>query len=101
MLNSAVIIGKISDISNSYINERGLKETRVVIKVERSKYVTDHQIIHDYIPVVINEGNANMLNDYCTIGTLIAVKGRLDVDDINDFKLVCEKLSFIENHIED
>ncbi|MDD3808742.1 MAG: single-stranded DNA-binding protein [Erysipelotrichaceae bacterium] len=99
MLNSAVIVGKISDISKSYTNERGLKETRVIIKVERSKYVTDHQTIYDHIPVVINEGNASMLNDYCTIGTMIAVKGRLGVDDICNFKLVCEKISFVENHI--
>ena len=100
MLNSTVIIGKIDEISPSYFNKKGNKESRIMIKVERSKFITDNEIVFDYIPVVINEGITSMLSDYCTIGTLIAIKGRLDNDPITDFKLICEKVSFIENHIE-
>ncbi len=100
MLNSTVVVGKIDEIFNSRVNDFGIKETRIMIKVERSKYVTDHQVIFDYIPVVLNEGNANMLNDYCTIGSMIAIKGRLDNDETHGFKLVCEKVSFVENYIE-
>lgn len=100
MLNTAIIVGKIDEISNEYLNKNGNKETRVTIKVERSKFITEHQSEFDYIPVVINEGNASMLNDYCTIGSMIAIKGRFDIDMANDFKLICEKISFVENHIE-
>lgn len=93
MLNNFVIVGKITKIENKEI-ENGANKTIATLAVSRSFKNIDGEYETDLIPCLLFGGVAEATKEYCKIGDLVAIKGRIQTNN-NKIELIAERLSFL------
>lgn len=94
MLNQVIIVGRISElirISDDYIN--------MIISVPQSFKNKDGEYGVDLIDCKLIGNITNTTNDYCKIGNVVGIKGRLKINnDKNNnriIEVIAEKVSFL------
>lgn len=99
MLNQVVIVGRLKEIIK--VDENKLD---IVVYVPRSFKNKDEEYDVDLIDCEVIGGIANNINEYCDIGNIVGVKGRLKVDYYNKddksikiMKVYAEKISLLSN----
>ena len=86
MINNVMLVGRVVEIS-----EDG---TIVNISVKRLYKNKNGEYDNDIIPCKILNGMVDNILNYCVIGDLIGVKGRIEVAD-KDIFIISDKITFI------
>lgn len=95
MLNQTVIIGRlVSNPEITQVEERSLCNIQIAVprnyKNDKGEYETD------FVPVMVWDGIATNLNEYCHKGDLVGVKGRIEMKD-NQIIIIAEKITFLSS----
>lgn len=88
MVNQTVIIGRIMEI-NSDTNE-------MLIKVPRSYKNDKGTYDEDIIPTVVSSNIMDNVKEYCKVGDLVGIKGRLESKDMR-LSVIGEKITFLSS----
>lgn len=95
MLNSIMLVGKVLNEITIKSDENGEKYANIIIDINNK----DNN--HYKIPVKVSGKLADTLNEYCTTGNMVGIKGYMKntIDDIDKLKIeiVAEKISFLTN----
>ena len=92
MLNNSMLVGRIKEIGSN--EEDGVAS--ITIAVPRSYKNANGEYDVDSIPCLLFKGVSQPVTEYCKVGDLIGVKGRLQMKD-NFMQLVAEKVSFLQS----
>lgn len=95
MLNQIVLVGKVVEEIKTTENQ-----STIVISVLRSFKNEEGLYESDNIPVVLYNGIAQNAAEYCNKGTLIGIKGRIQMID-NNITIIAEKITFLSSKKED
>ena len=98
MLNQTVTVGRISNIESEKETNKGM----VTLAVPRSFKNADGEYDTDFIPCVLYNGIAKNVLEYCKVGDLVGINGRIQTreieqeDDVIKFvEVVAEKVTFL------
>lgn len=97
MLNHVVVIGKVYSMPIEKKDKKGSREISFILQVERPFTESDGSYVFDYVKVCPWKGIAEQMKELCTVGSIVAVKGRFQCAsvDARDIKLIAEHISFI------
>ena len=80
MINTVMLVGRLVQDPEIIERENGSKVSRVTLAVNR-KFKSSDGIYHtDFIDCVVWNNFAKNVNDYCSKGDLIGIRGRIQVD---------------------
>ena len=106
MLNNVTLIGKIAELPITEKEESGIRKTTIILEVERPFRESDGEYLADKFQVRLWKGIAEQVDELCTVGSIIGLKGRLEasvtiVDEKVDYSyyIIAEKLSFLSTRI--
>ena len=87
MLNQAILVGRVKE----------LHEGEITIAVSKAYKNAEGEYDTDIIKIVL-EGNLNSsVNDYCSIGDIVGVKGRIESLSNDGLVIKAEKISFLSS----
>lgn len=95
MLNQVVLVGKAVEEIKTTENQ-----ATIVIAVSRSFKNEEGLYESDNIPVVLYNGIMQNAKEYCNKGTLIGIKGRIQMID-NSITIIAERITFLSSKKED
>ena len=84
MLNNVILVGRLTDNPKLEELEDGKKVTTVVLAVNRNFKNADGVYDTDFIRCVLWNSVASTTTDYCKVGDVIGVKGRLQTSKYED-----------------
>lgn len=103
MLNNVVIVGKIYQIP---VKNKTIYNNELIVEVERSYLNVDGFYDVDYFECVLWDGISKNLIDYCKVGDIVTIKGRLQSDHIKEDELkikamiiVAERVVFLQKNV--
>ena len=105
MLNQAVLVGRIVQTPELRETESGKKIARVTLAVPRSFKNSNGEYETDFISCVMWKGVAESTVEYCKMGDLVGVKGRIQSRKIETdeehkrqlVEVVAEKVTFLSS----
>ena len=81
MINMVMLVGRLVQDPEIFEHENGKKVLRVTLAVNR-KFKSSDGVYHtDFIDCVLWNGMAKNVNEYCSKGDLIGIRGRIQVDN--------------------
>lgn len=102
MLNNVTLIGRLTHHPQIKLLDDGKKVLDVQIAVQRSFKNMDGIYETDFITVTLWQGLAENLNTFCTKGTLVLIRGRLQVrhvkyddKDYRTLELIGERVIYL------
>ena len=96
MLNQVVIIGRIVNELVLEENDEGREYCSMTLAVPRSFKNSDGVYDTDFIKTTAFGNTADTTVEYCEVGDLVAVKGRLAcMNSKNCMSLIAEKVTFL------
>lgn len=99
MLNQVILVGRISgELKEEMVGER--KVVKLNLVVQRSYKNEEGVYESDMIPVVLWDGIAQNVAEYCKNGDLVGVKGRLQSNN-NGLEILSEKVTFLSSKAQD
>ena len=84
MINMIVLVGRLVKEPEIVEQENGTKISKVTLAVNRKFKGTDGLYHTDFIDCVLWNSNAINVNEYCSKGDLIGVRGRLQVNLVDN-----------------
>ncbi|MCI5723120.1 MAG: single-stranded DNA-binding protein [Erysipelotrichaceae bacterium] len=94
MLNTFVLLGKVHSLP--IIEGTNLSENQSTMQVECQRAFNDHGVLSDILTVRLWRGIAETCKVACHIGTIIAIKGRIEINiHTEQMELIAEKVEFI------
>lgn len=91
MLNQSVLVGRITTINKDSEDNK----TNVTISVPRNYKNENGEYERDMINCTIWKPIASNINEYCHVGDLIGIKGRIQTTKDNVMELVAEKVTML------
>lgn len=82
MINMVMLVGRLVRDPEIIEKENGNKVSRVTLAVNRKFKSTDGTYHTDFIDCVLWNNFAKNVNEYCSKGDLIGVRGRLQVETL-------------------
>lgn len=101
MLNQVVIVGRLTQNPQIRELENGRKETIITVAVPRSYKNVDGTYDTDFIRCTLWNGIAETTCEYCKIGDIVGVKGRLQREEHGNLRVIAEKVSFLSSKREE
>ncbi|MCI6271696.1 MAG: single-stranded DNA-binding protein [Erysipelotrichaceae bacterium] len=103
MLNQCVLVGRVKMLPTTKQTSQKNTVAQVLLEVDRNFRNSDGTLGSDIFQVTLWKGIAEMCIDNCKVGSIIAVKGRLQANiyetDKNktfyNYEIIAEKVSFI------
>ena len=103
MLNSVVLVGRLTDNPQMMTTESGNAVTSVVVAVQRTWKNIDGIYDTDFVKCVLWNQMASNTVEYCKKGDVIGIKGRIQISDYEaedgtkktKTEVVAEKLTFL------
>lgn len=95
MLNQIVLVGRIHTIKKLESEESSRVD--MVLAVSRSFKNVEGQYETDYIPVSLWNGVADNTFEYCKVGDIVGVKGRIQCKQGHNVEIVAEKVTFLSS----
>ena len=93
MLNQLVVVGRISEI----IKESD-KKIEMELKVPRSYKNVEGEYSSDIVTIMLYNTIAQNTIEYCNVGDLIGIKGRIErLDKNKPMEILAEKVTFLSN----
>ncbi len=80
MINMVMLVGRLVKNPEIIERENGKKVSRVTLAVNRRFKGTDGNYHTDFIDCVLWDNFAQNVNEYCSKGDLIGVRGRIQVE---------------------
>ncbi len=81
MINMVMLVGRLVRDPELIERDNGSKVSRVTLAVNRKFKGTDGIYHTDFIDCVLWNNFAKNVNDYCTKGDLIGIRGRIQVEN--------------------
>lgn len=105
MLNHVILVGRIAQQPELHLTESGKKKSQVTIAVPRNYKNQNGEYETDFLDCILWTSVAETTNEYCKVGDVVGVKGRLQTrmiekEDGNKYKkveIVAEKVSFLSS----
>ena len=94
MLNQIVLVGRIANDLKLKQEENGVEYSEFKLAVPRAFKNADGEYETDFVPIQTFKGVAKSTVEYCKIGDVIGVKGRLQIED-KKLVIAVEKISFL------
>lgn len=103
MLNQIVIVGRLVQDPEIKELENGTKTSYITLAVPRNYKNGDGIYETDFIPVKLYKGIAESTTEYCKIGDMVGVKGRVQSrkeEDKNIIEIIAERITFLSSRKE-
>lgn len=104
MLNQIILIGRLTHDPELKTLEDGKKVMSLQIAVQRNFKNLEGVYETDFIPITLWQGLAENFHQYCLKGTLIAVRGRMqmkhvkyDDKDYKTMEIIGERVTYLSN----
>ena len=104
MLNSLILVGRLTKAIDIKETESGKKVGTLSLAVPRSFKNMDGVYETDFINCTLWEEKAKLTKEYCTVGDIVGVKGRLQSNIIKTdegsryfLEVVADKVTFLSN----
>ncbi len=97
MLNQVIIVGRLVLRPIVEYNQSGRKISEITLAVPRSFKNYEGIYDTDFIKCILWDGVAENTAEYCEMGDLIGVKGRLQCLCGSELQVVAEKVTFLSN----
>ncbi|HPF83338.1 MAG TPA: single-stranded DNA-binding protein [Bacilli bacterium] len=105
MLNQIVLVGRIARDIEIKDTENGKKVSNMTLAVPRSFKNIEGEYETDFLPCVLWDGIATNVNEYCKVGDLVGVKGRVasnvyekDGQKHYSVEIIVEKVTFLTSN---
>ncbi|MEG2457375.1 MAG: single-stranded DNA-binding protein [Bacilli bacterium] len=105
MLNQTILVGRLTDTPEVIVSDNGVKRTNILVAVNRSFKNVDGTYDTDFIRCILWQGVAERTCEYCKVGDLIGVKGRLqssryESDGVTKYSIevVAERVTFLSSN---
>lgn len=105
MINMVMLVGRIVRDPEIIEKENGNKVSRITLAVNRKFKSNDGTYHTDFIDCVLWNNFAKNVNDYCSKGDLIGVRGRIQVDVLEQdgakkkfFDVIAESITFLSSN---
>ena len=95
MLNQAVLVGRITNEPKRK-KEEGNNSVDITLAVPRNFKNANGEYDTDYLKVQLFKTIAESTIEYCNVGDLVGVKGRIQSDD-GEMKIIAERLTFLSS----
>lgn len=96
MLNQVIVVGRIVNELVLEENDEGRKYCSLTLAVPRSFKNMDGVYDTDFIKATVFNNTAGTAVEYCKVGDLVGVKGRLAcLNSKNSMSLIAEKVTFL------
>ncbi len=103
MLNQFVLVGRIVDLPK--YEDLKNENNQITISVKKVEKNNNGEHLNDIVTCVLQSTMAKNISDYCLIGDLVGLKGRIqtrrDEKQNNIIELLIEKASFLSNKAND
>lgn len=96
MLNQVVIVGRIIETPTIKELENGKKGSTITLAVQRAYKNVDGEYETDFVPVILYNGIAENVLEYCKKGDVVGIKGRLETKE-NELQIIAEKVTFLSS----
>ena len=80
MINMVMLVGRLVQNPEIIEHENGSKVSRITLAVNRKFKASDGTYHTDFVDCVLWNNFAKNVNEYCSKGDLIGVRGRIQVD---------------------
>ncbi len=104
MLNEIILVGRLTNNIVVNTTDKGKKIGNLTLAVPRSFKNMDGLYETDFIPCILWEEKASLAKDYCHIGDIVGIKGRLQSRIVeteqgkrNQLEVVAERLTFLSS----
>lgn len=98
MLNQVIVVGRIVNELILEENDEGRKYCSMTLAVPRSFKNMDGVYDTDFIKTTVFNNIADTTVEYCKVGDIVGVKGRLAcLNSKNGMSLIAEKVTFLSN----
>lgn len=106
MLNQVILVGRIASELNVLETEDDKKRASILLAVNRSYKNADGKYDTDFINCILWNGIATNTAQYCKVGDIIGVKGKLRSNNYQDengkthyvTEVVAEKVTFLSSN---
>ncbi len=99
MLNSIVLVG--IKHSNTFVAENDdIHYARMILEIQRPYWNSDGSMQKDHVIVKVFRGVGDMLDEKYPIGSVIAIKGRIEETRDNLCIVIAEKLVYLNEEID-
>ena len=95
MINQVVLVGRIVSTPELKETEEQKKYAEITIAVPRCYKNINGEYETDFVPIMLWDGIAESVSDYCRTGDLISVHARIESLSPNELKIVATKVSFL------
>lgn len=93
MLNQVILVGRLNRI-----NEIGDKQVLITLATPRSYKNENGEYDTDYIDIILRNSIASNTQEYCKIGDIIGIKGRIEnLKESVIPAIVAEKVTFLSS----
>lgn len=99
MLNQIVLVGRIVE-KPTLIEKENKKYWQITLAVNRSFKNEEGIYETDFVPIVLWQGIAENVVEYCNKGDIVGAKGRIEMAD-DKIQIVAEKITFLSNKKEE
>ena len=97
MLNNIVLVGRLVNEPTIEEMEDGKKVTTIKLAVNRNFKNVDGIYETDFIPCILWNSVAATTTEYCHIGDVIGVKGRIQSNEDKSIVVVAERVTFLSS----
>lgn len=105
MINQIVLVGRLAQTPQLHLTESGKKKSEVTLAVPRSYKNIDGEYETDFVDCVLWTNVAESTSEYCKVGDVIGVKGRIQTrmvtkDDGTKYKkteIIAERVTFLSS----
>ncbi len=109
MLNQLVIVGRITKDIELKESENGKKYTNMILAIPRTFKNENGEYDTDFLTVTLFGGIAENTAQYCKLGDLVGIKGRIQNRPYNGsdenikylMEIIAEKVTFLSSKKED
>ena len=96
MLNQVILVGRVVEEMNSYIDDEGMIVSQIILDIPLYK---DQSLDSHRIPVLLSKEIGNTINEYLHVGMTIGVKAYIESKG-DSIVVIGNKVTFI-NSMED
>lgn len=103
MLNQIVLVGRLVQDPETKELENGIKTSYITLAVKRSYKNVNGEYEIDLIPVKLYKGIAENTVEYCKIGDIVGVRGRVQSrkeEDKSIIEVTAERITFLSSRKE-
>lgn len=100
MLNQTILVGRIAE-EPTLEEIEGKKKMLITLAVPRNYKNMNGEYDTDFIPVKLFGNVAENTKEYCKVGDMVGVKGRLSRLNNRNLEVVAEKVTFLTSRKEE